>query len=61
MAKRKLQGGAKVLFKKPDEEESESEEDVGPVAPAVEEEQKPEVAEPQRVAGEARISIVDED
>ncbi|OWZ42750.1 hypothetical protein C349_03583 [Cryptococcus neoformans var. grubii Br795] len=61
VAKRKLQGGAKVLFKKPGEEESESEEDAGPVAPAVEEEQKPEVAEPQRMAEEARISIVDED
>lgn len=61
MAKRKLQGGAKVLFKKPGEGESESEEDVGPVAPAVEEEQKSEVAETQRVAEEARISIVDED
>ncbi|KIR60013.1 hypothetical protein I314_03864 [Cryptococcus bacillisporus CA1873] len=60
VAKRKLEGGAKVLFKKPGEEAGDSEEDIGPVAPAVEE-QKPEVVEPQRVAEEARISIVDED
>ncbi|WVQ79277.1 hypothetical protein IAT38_001373 [Cryptococcus sp. DSM 104549] len=62
VVKRKLEGGAKVVFKRPGEEGSDSEggeEEVGPAVPVTV--PLPVVNEEQKVTQESTISIVDED